>query len=115
MRELEMFETMTGYLRREGYTVVQVNRGKKLGPDIVAERAGRKLVIQMKGDSVAIKTDWDKGLGQLLDMMNDDKADYAMAVSEKYGRLARKFPKYAKEKLQLTFFIVRDDGKVVKI
>jgi hypothetical protein len=45
----------------------------------------------MKGDSSAIKTDWDTGLGQLLDMMNDDKADYAMAVSENYGRLARNF------------------------
>jgi len=115
MRELEMFEHMISYLRKEGYTIIQINRGRKLGPDIVAERACRKLVIQMKGDSSAIKTDWDTGLGQLLDMMNNDKADYAMAVSENYERLVRKFPKYAKEKLQLTFFIVRNDGKVIKI
>lgn len=104
MREPEMFEPMIGYLKKQGYAILQVNRGRQQGPDIIAKKAGRKLVIQMKGDSAAIKTDWDTGLGQLLDIMDDREADYAIAVSERYERLVRSFPSYAKNRLQLVFF-----------
>lgn len=112
MREPEMFEPMVRYLREHGYAVLQVNKGNQPGPDIIAERAGRKLVIQMKGDSAAIKTDWDTGLGQLLNVMNDGEADYAMAVSESYKRLVKVFPSYVKNTLKLTFFIVNDDRSI---
>ncbi|MFQ5836517.1 MAG: hypothetical protein ACE5HG_01560 [Candidatus Bathyarchaeia archaeon] len=50
----------------------------------------------MKGDSAAIKTDWDTGLGRLLDTMNDDKADYAMAVREKLWKIGKKISKICK-------------------
>lgn len=76
------------------------------------KRLAEKLVIQMKGDSAAIKTDWDTGLGQLLDMMDDKEADYAIAVSEKYERLVKSFPFYPKDKLQLVFFIVNENGMI---
>lgn len=115
MREPEMFEPMIGYLQRHGYAILQVNRGRRSGPDVLAEKAGRKLVIQMKGDSAAIKTDWDTGLGQLLDMMDDAEADYAIAVSDRYERLVSNFPSYAKNKLQIAFFIVKDDGRVISL
>ncbi len=115
MREPEMFEPMVKYLREQEYAILQVNKGKRTGPDIIAERAGRKLVIQMKGDSAAITTDWYTGLGQLLNNMDDKDADYAMAVSESYKRLVEAFPSYVKNKLKLTFFIVNDDGSVKSV
>jgi len=115
MREPEMFEPMIRYLKEHGYKILQVNRGKQPGPDILAEKACRKLVVQMKGDSAAIKTDWDTGLGQLLDMMDEEETDYAMAVSENYERLVKSFPSYAKNKLQLVFFVVKDVGTIESI
>ena len=112
MREPDMFQPMIDHLRNEGYAILEVNRGRHSGPDIVAEKSGRKLIIQMKGDSASIKTDWDTGLGQLLDILDDEKADYAMAVSESYERFVRKFPKYVKDKLKLTIYIVHDNGRI---
>jgi len=113
MREHEMFESMITYLKERGYNILQVHKERTHhGPDILVERGGRKLMIQIKGDSVAIKTDWDTGLGQLLDIMDDEKADYAMAVSKSYERLVKGFPSYAKDKLKLIFFIVNDNGSV---
>jgi len=112
MREPEMFEPLINHLKKEGFTILQVNRGNRPGPDILAEKTGKRLIIQMKGDSAAIKTDWDTCLGQLLEMMDDPQMDYAVAVSESYERLARSFPSYARGKLQLTFFVVKDNGEV---
>lgn len=43
MREPEMFEPMIRYLRKQGYAILEVNRGKQQGPDILAEKAGRKI------------------------------------------------------------------------
>jgi len=115
MREPEMFEPMINYLKKEGYAILQVNRGNRPGPDILAKKAGRQLVIQMKGDSAAIKTDWDTGLGQLLDTMDDPGADYGMAVSESYKRLARRLSPYVRNRLRLIFFVVKDGGEVVEL
>lgn len=112
MREPEMFEPMVKYLEGQGYVVLEVNKGNKLGPDIVAEKGSTKLIIQMKGDSAATKTDWDTVLGQLLDVMDDEEANYAIAVSEIYERLVKAFPSYARSQLKLTFFIVRDNGTI---
>lgn len=66
-----MFDFMTNFLRKKGYIILQENRGHQPGPDILAEKNNKKLMIQMKGNSAAIKTDWDTGLGQLLDIMDD--------------------------------------------
>jgi len=112
MREPDMFQPMIDYLRNKGYVILEANRGRQPGPDIVAEKANRKLIVQMKGDSADIKTDWDTGLGQLLDIMDDERSDYAMAVSESYERLARSLPKYVKDKLQLIIYIVHDNGTI---
>jgi hypothetical protein len=36
MREPEMFEPMKKFLESKGYKILQMKRGKKVGPDIVA-------------------------------------------------------------------------------
>ena len=110
-----MFPIIVNYLRNEGYSILRTNPGSQRGPDIIAEKSHRVIVIQMKGDSAALKTDWDTGLGQLLEIMNDDSADYAMVISKRYENYAKKFPKYVKNKLQLTFLLIEDDGRVTRI
>jgi len=107
-----MFEPMLRFLRSQGYRILQINRGNKPGPDILAEKSGKKLIVQMKGDSMAIKTDWDTGLGQLLEMMENDKSEYVMVVSKRYERLVKTFPIYPKERLCIRFLIVGEDGTV---
>ena len=115
LREPEMFRPMIEYLHNQGYEVVMQRRDNEVGADIVARKAERNLNIEMKGDSAAIKTDWDTGLGQLLDGMNDPEAHYAIAVSEAYERLARALPALAREKLGLRIFIISERGMVDEI
>jgi len=115
MREPEMFNPIIRYLEQQNYRILQVNKGNKPGPDILAEKVGRKLLIQMKGDSEAIKTDWDTALGQLLDMMTDENVDYAVAVSESYEKHVKNLPAYARNRLQLIFFVVKNDGTVRRV
>jgi len=45
MRESDMFKPMIDYLQNEGYSILEVHKGKQRGPDIVAEKSGRKLII----------------------------------------------------------------------
>ena len=115
MRETDMFEPMISYLEERGYRVFSVNRGKAKGPDIEALKKGKKLVIEMKGDTSAVKVDWDTGLGQLLQAMDDSGKDYAIAVSQRYERLVRIFPSFPRDRLALRFFIVKESGEVIEV
>lgn len=37
------------YLRRHGWRITRVAKGRQRGPDIEAERAGKKLIVEVKG------------------------------------------------------------------
>ena len=88
MRECEMFEPMKELLESKGYTVVLQNIGRKRGADIVAERDGCRLVMEMKGDSAALGVDLGTAILQLLRHMKADSDDeYALGVSEAYIKL----------------------------
>jgi hypothetical protein len=115
MREPDMFEPMLSYLQQDGYTVSSINKGQQRGPDIIAEKGGDKLVIELKGDTKALKTDWCTGLGQLLSNMKEPRITYAMAVSQRYKKLVDSFPSYPKDNLGLLFFVVDDSGKVNRL
>lgn len=88
MREHEMFEPMKKLLESKGYTVILQNRGRERGADIVAERGGCRLVMEIKGDSAALDVDLGTGILQLLRHMKADSDDeYALGLSEAYARL----------------------------
>jgi len=108
MREPEMFEPMKNLLESKGYKILEVKRGREPGPDIVAERQGRKLVMEMKGDSAALDVDFGTGIFQLFRSMQANRdEDYALGISEAYVRLARQ-AEYPLKKLGIKIFVVDD-------
>lgn len=56
MREPEMFEPMKKLLQSKGYKIISMKRGREPGPDITAESKGRRLIMEMKGDSALHST-----------------------------------------------------------
>ena len=109
MRESEMFQPMKKLLESQGYEILQIRRGREPGPDIVAERRGRRLIMEMKGDSAAIAVDFGTGIFQLFrSMRGGQDEDYALGISEAYVRLARQ-AEYPLKKLNIKIFVV--DGK----
>ncbi len=66
MREPAMFEPMIKLLKEKGYRIISENRGRQRGPDIIAEKHGHKLLMEMKGDSAALGVDLGTGIFQLF-------------------------------------------------
>jgi len=106
MREPEMFEPMKKLLASKGYKILAVRKGREPGADIVAEREGRKLVMEMKGDSAALDVDLGSGIFQLLRHMHTGAdEEYALGLSEAYTRLVRQVENPLK-KLGIRVFMV---------
>jgi hypothetical protein len=110
MREPEMFEPIKKLLESKGYKILQMKRGREPGPDIVAEGQGRRLVMEMKGDSAALDVDFGTGIFQLFrSMRTDQDEDYALGISEAYVRLARQ-AEYPLKKLGIKVFVVNGES-----
>ena len=106
MREHEMFEPMKDLLESKGYTVLHQNRGRQRGADIIAERDGCRLVMEMKGDSAAVGVDLGTAIFQLMRHMKADSDDeYALGVSEAYRRLVTDV-EFALKGLGIRVFVV---------
>ena len=106
MREPEMFEPMKKLLEGEGYKILSVATGQEPGADIIAERQGRKLIMEMKGDSAALGVDLGTGIFQLLRHMRaGSNEEYALGISESYTRLVRQI-EYPLKKLGIAVFVV---------
>jgi len=85
-----MFEPMTTMLVSKGYHIMFQRRGKESGPDIVAEKDGRRLIMEMKGDSEALSVDFGTGIFQLFRYIKPElNEEYALGISEKYVRYAK--------------------------
>lgn len=85
-----MFKPMKELLESKGYKILSMKRGREAGPDVIAEREGRKLVMEMKGDSAALDVDLGTGIFQLLRHMHTGSGEeYALGVSEAYTGLVR--------------------------
>jgi len=90
MREPEMFEPMISLLTSKGYRIISQKRGKELGVDIIAEKNGRCLLMEMKGDSAALIVDLGTGIFQLFRYIkNDPGEDFALGVSERYVKYVK--------------------------
>lgn len=104
-----MFEPMKKLLESQGYKILRVKRGREPGPDIVAEYQGRRLVMEMKGDSAALDVDFGTGIFQLFRSIRASQdEDYALGISDAYVRLARQ-AEYPLKKLGIKIFVV--DGR----
>lgn len=110
MREEEMFDPMIEYLEKNGYEVVEQHRRKERGPDLVAKKNGREMIIEIKGDSAAPDVDFGTCVYQLLRYMKGEDRDYALALSAKYRRFLENTEYALREKLGIRAFIVSEDG-----
>jgi len=106
MREPEMFEPMKRLLESKGYKILSQRGGTEPGPDITAERQGRRLIVEMKGDSAALGVDFGTGIFQLFRHIRADQdEDYALGISEAYVKLVRQ-AEYPLRKLGIKVFVV---------
>ena len=51
MKEEFLFDPMIAYLTKADYTILEQHRGHEHGTDIVAEKNGNKLYLELKGES----------------------------------------------------------------
>lgn len=105
MKEEEMFPKMINFLSNKGYEIVETHPGRQRGPDIVAEKSGREMIIEMKGDTAALDVDLGTGIWQLLRYMKNESKDFALALTPSYMRYV-KAVEYPLKKLNVKVFIV---------
>ena len=102
-----MFPIMRKFLEGEGYEILETHPGKQRGPDIVARKSGKELIIELKGDTKALDVDLGTAIWQLLRYLKDDSKDYALALTPSYERFVRAV-KYPLDKLRIQVFMVSD-------
>ncbi len=70
--------------------------------------------IEANGATTAVGLDFRTGLGQLLQGMTIDSIKYAIAVPEtdKFLKQLRRVPGWARQRLNLHWIVVRDDGSI---
>lgn len=111
MREDLLFDPLISHLEGAGYTTMEQHRGLERGVDITATKDGRKLYVQLKGDTQALDVDFGTNLYQLMKLMDGGDADYAIGVSEAYKPHVQKCG-FALGKLGVWTFLVKDSGAV---
>ena len=109
MKEDEMFSKMIDFLLNKGYEIVETHPRRQRGPDIVAEKSGREMIIEMKGDTAALDVDLGTGIWQLLRYMKNESKDFALALTPSYVRYV-KAVEYPLKKLDVKVFIVSRKG-----
>lgn len=95
MREPEVEARMRQYLTKSGYQVIP--REQRTGPDIIANKDGRKLIVEAKADRpghqsspATINVDVMTLLGQIIFRKGQDLIDdYAIAIRPVHQRLIR--------------------------
>ena len=101
---------MIEHLKAQGYTIDQENRGRSHGVDILATKDGRKLYVEIKGDSAALDVDFGTLLFQIMRcMMAESTDEFAICISEKYTDYARQCV-YSINKLGIDVFVISESG-----
>lgn len=83
--------------------------------DLLAERNGKRLYVEAKGNTAAIGLDVDTMYGQILRRMplgEDESASFAVVVPERARQAALRVPDRVREMLRLSVYCVSDEGVV---
>ncbi len=104
-----MFPKLIDFLSKKGYEIVEAHPGRQRGPDIVARKSGREMIMEIKGDTAALDVDLGTGLWQLLRYMKDSSRDYAVALTPSYARYVEAVS-YPLKRLNIAVFIVSHEG-----
>jgi len=113
MREPEVEARVRQYLAENGYEVLP--RHERLGPDIVAEKNGRKLLVEVKADRPGhksspgtINVDVMTLLGQIVHRKGQRQAaNYAIAIRPVHQRLIKQALPSLQE-LSVRIFLISD-------
>jgi hypothetical protein len=108
LKEEEMFPRVIDFLKSRGYKIIETHLGRQRGPDVVAEKSGRSLMIEVKGDTAALDVDLGTAIWQLMRYMADASRDFGLALTESYSRYVGAV-QYPLKRLGIQIFIVSDE------
>jgi hypothetical protein len=80
-------------------------------------KRGQKWIIEVKGQTSAVRLDFRTGLGQLLQDMQDPKALYDLAVPNipAFVEQCRRVSDWVRQTLYLHWLLIESDGEVTMI
>lgn len=110
MIEAEVVEAFAVWLASEGW----VARTEVDQVDIVAERDGVTLLVEVKGCTSSAGLDVDTAYGQLLRRMRPgvDNQRYALVVPSSVRKAAERVRPEIRANLKIDLYVVADDGAV---
>ena len=110
MKEEDLFDPLIEYLQGQGYEILEQHRGHEHGIDIVANKNGRKLFVELKGDSKAPDVDFGTLVYQIMkELKPSSDSDYAIAVSEQYRKHADRC-RFPLRKLGIKVYLIDETG-----
>lgn len=116
-REREVLSILVKYLKENEWKVKEQIRVKGGAIDVGAEKEGRTLLIEAKGEDrggyTSAEMNFQMGLGQLMSRMRHREAEYALAFpfTEGFLKVLRKYEgSFAFEKLGIHLIAVKRDG-----
>ena len=116
-REREVLSLLMRYLKESGWKVKEQILVKGGSIDVGAEKEGKILLIEAKGEDrggyTSAEMNFQIGLGQLMSRMKHRDAEYGLAfpVTKDFMRVLHKYKgSFAFEKLGIYLVPVRRDG-----
>ena len=116
-REREVLSILVKYLRDNGWTVKEQIRVEGGYIDIGAEKEGKILLIEAKGEDkggyTSAEMNFQMGLGQLMSRMKHNEAKYGLAFprTRDFKRVLHKYKgSFAFQKLGIYLLPVGKDG-----
>ena len=116
-REREVLSILVRYLKENGWKVKEQIRVKGGSIDVGAEKEGKILLIEAKGEDrggyTSAEMNFQIGLGQLMSRMKHSDAEYGLAfpLTKDFTKVLRKYKgSFAFEKLGVYLVPVKRDG-----
>jgi len=116
-REREVLSILVRYLKENGWTVKEQIRVKCGSIDIGAEKEGKMMLIEAKGEDrggyTSAEMNFQMGLGQLVSRMKHRDAEYGLVfpLTEDFKKVLNKYRgSFAFEKLGIYLIPVKRDG-----
>ncbi len=102
------------FFAKEGYQVVEFRYADYccLNP-----ANGQKWIVEAKGKTTAIGLDFRTGIGQIIQRMEDETANYAIAVPAltQFHNQMKNIPHRVRVLLNLHYLLVSEDGSVLVV
>ena len=116
-REREVLSILVRYLKENGWKVKEQIRVESGSIDIGAEKEGKTLLIEAKGEDrggySSAEMNFQMGLGQLMSRMKHREAEYGLAfpLTKDFTKVLQKYKgSFAFEKLGIYLLPVARDG-----